>query len=170
MQPYDYNYGDMSNGPLILCTRTIGCYKNHDWNYGSPDYPASLTLCGVGISQYGSDQSRDFAEAGQAFLNGEGYDKRPNATDFSMLIAQLIAAKLNTGGSACIKWMDDIETFLCEAGIVVDGRIDFHKKFPSFCKMLKAHIYACQLARFNEMYEQNCCEDSRDCKQRQPRN
>ena len=158
---YDYNYGDMSNGPIILCTRTIGWYKNHDWNYGSPDYPATLTLCGVGITQDGS--TSPFSEAGQAFLNGDGYDKRPNATDFSMLIAQLIAAKLNTGGSACITWMDGIELWLCQQGIVVDGRIDFHKSFTDFGQMFRAHVYACQLARFNEKYEENCCEDNRDC-------
>ena len=161
---YDYNYGDMSNGPMVLCTRTIGYYKNHDWYYGSPDYPATLTLCGVGITQNGNEDP--FAEAGQPFLNGEGYDKRPNATDFSMLIAQLIAAKLNTGGSACLTWMDEIEKWLCEQGVVADGRIQFHMRFSSFCQMLKAHVYACQLARFNEENEENCCEDPGCCKPR----
>ena len=161
---YDYNYGDMSNGPIVLCTRTIGYYKNHDWNYGSPDYPATLTLCGVGITQNGT--TNPFTEAGQAFLNGDGYDRHPNATDFSMLIAQLIAAKLNTGGSACITWMDDIETWLCQQGIVVNGRVQFHMRFSSFCQMLKANQYACQLARFNEKYEENCCEDLSGCRRR----
>lgn len=152
-QPYAYSYGDMSNGPLgILCTRTIGYYKNHDWNYGSPDFPAAAIICGIPITQYGTQT----APSGQDFLNGVGYAKKPNGTDFSMLIAQLIAAELNTSDSSGIPLIDEAENWLCSQGIVENDQIDFHKQFTDAHQAAMANYYASLLDKFNNQYEPYC--------------
>lgn len=151
--PYNYTLGDMSNGALgQLCTRTIGYYKTHDWYYGgSPDYPATVTICGVGITQYGSGT----AEAGQDFLNGVGYASKPNGTDFSMLFAQLIAAKLNTG-DADTPMISEVDTWLCAQGVENNGQLDFHMQFTSEAQAQTANYYASVLDTFNNQYENNC--------------
>ena len=154
--PYTYSYGDMSNGALgALCTRTIGYYKNHDWYWDS--VPASMTICGVVISQNGQSGTL----AGQDFLNGVGYDAKPNGTDFSMLVAQLIAAKLNIGNGDGFPLISEAEDWLCNQGIASGGTIDFHMAFSSKEQATMANYYASLLDQFNNKYE--TCQAINSC-------
>lgn len=149
---YVYGYGDMSNGAIgILCTRTIGWYKNHDWYVGSPTFPMSATICGHGITQTGVGGTI----AGQDFLNGVGFDKKPNGTDFSMLFAQLLAAKLNAGdtGTALI---DETEAWLYQQGFSATSPLDLHAPFANGTQGMWANHLASLLDYFNNSLENNC--------------
>ena len=146
--PYDYSYGDMSNGALgALCTRTIGYYKNHDWYWAT--VPASVTIGGVVVTQTGDNGT----EAGQDFLNGVGYSSKPNGTDFSMVIAQLIAAKLNIGNADGFSLTTEVENWLVSQGVISNGSIDFHMAFSSKQQGNMANYYASLLDTFNNKYE-----------------
>ena len=87
-----YQYGDMSTGPLELCTSTIGYWKNHSWN------DRGVTICGVLVEE---------AE-GKAIL----WKARGN--NYSQLFAQLIAAKLNTNNSTGILEIEEAENYICD--------------------------------------------------------
>jgi hypothetical protein len=152
---YDYNYGDMSNGPIVLCTRTIGYYKNHDWYWDT--VPASMTICGVVVTQSGQGGTA----AGQDFLNGVGYASKPNGTDFSMLIAQLIAAKLNIGNADGFPMIAEAESWLCSQGVTSGGSIDFHMAFSDQHQAAMASYYASILDTFNNKYE--TCQAINSC-------
>jgi hypothetical protein len=90
-KPHDYQYGDMSVGSLELCTKTIGYWKNHPWN------GTGITICGVLVRE----------EDGKDIL----WSARGN--NFSMLFAQLIAAKLNTNNSTGIPEIEAAENYIC---------------------------------------------------------
>ncbi len=145
--PYIYQYGDMSNGPLQLCTRTIGFYKNHGW------LGRGVTICGKVITEDGASGTED----GQAFLNGDGYSKGPNGTDFSMFFAQLIAARLNTGNASGVPMIDTAEAWLCSQDVVLpSGNLDFHASFDNKSQKSVAATYASELDSFNNSCENNC--------------
>lgn len=96
--PYtSYQYGDMTNGPLAPwgCPRTIGYWKNHAW-------PVDVTLCN------GDDRVVIDDQLGRRHIL-RGAKNR----DYSMLTAQLIAAKLNTMNTSGIPFIDDAEAYLC---------------------------------------------------------
>jgi len=127
---YDYTYGDMSNGPLgtFPCVGTIGYWKNHPWQYVA-GIDTSVTLCGnINMSE---------AE-GQTLLQAA------KSNNFSMLTAQLIAAKLNTSGGAGLAIISEAEEFLCDSTL---GTWDM----PFFVKTQKAEAngYKDALDAFN---------------------
>jgi len=126
--PYEYTYGDMAN-PLghFACVYTIGYWKNHAWEYVE-DVPASIALCGNSISE----------AAGQDLLKGA------NSKDFSMLTAQLIAAKLNTGGGNGLAIVSDAEAFLCSE---TEGVWDM--AFSDEAQKAEANYYKDALDDFN---------------------
>jgi hypothetical protein len=132
----DYASGDMANGPLgYFCTRTIGYHMNHDW-------PISVSICGVAIGQ----------EEGQEILSSA------KGKNFSMLIAQLIAAKLNTGNALGVDIIDGAETFLCEQGVVnEEGELWWNMPFESKQQKAEANYWKDMLDAFNN---ENQCEDS----------
>jgi len=131
----DYASGDMANGPLgTFCTRTIGYHMNHDW-------PISVSICGVSIGQ----------EEGQEILSSA------KGKDFSMLIAQLIAAKLNTGNAMGVDIIDGAEAFLCEQDVVTPaGQLWWNKPFDSKQQKAEANFWKDLLDQFNN---ENKCED-----------
>ncbi len=89
--PYSvYQYGDMSVGPLSLCTKTIGYWKNHLWD------DRGVTICGVLVLE----------EEGKDIL----WSARGN--NYSMLFAQLIAAKLNTNNATGIPEIEAAEDYI----------------------------------------------------------
>jgi len=103
--PYDYEYGDMTTGGLVLCTKTIGYWKNHSWK------GATVTICGETVDE----------TTGKEIL-GDAH-----ARNFSMFFAQLIGAKLNTYNNAIgVPDIDDAEAWLCEQS--VDWTADFTSK------------------------------------------
>jgi hypothetical protein len=127
--PYAYTFGDMSNGPLLVypCVGTIGYWKNHPW-------PESVTLCADTDYETMIDES-----TGQAILASA------NNTNFSMLTAQLIAAKLNTiDGPDGVVVGEAEEAFLCEqtAG-------DWDMPFSSEEQKEEAEYYKDALDAFN---------------------
>lgn len=126
---YDYEYGDMTVGQLVLCTKTIGYWKNHSWD------AATITICGVTL---------DETEGTEILWNARG-------NNFSMFFAQLIAAKLNTTG---IPTIGDAEDWLCEQpGIVTDGSLNWSKSFDSKPQKREAAAYWEDLDAFNNQYE-----------------
>jgi len=89
--PYDYSYGDMSVSSLSLCTKTIGYWKNHSWN------DTGITICNTLVLE----------EEGTEIL------RSARGNDYSMLFAQLIAAKLNTNNSTGIAQIEAAENYIC---------------------------------------------------------
>lgn len=89
--PFNYGWGDMANGSMNMCTLTIGYYKNHDWN------GTGVHVCGVMVDE-------DF---------GANIMWNAKSKNFSMLFAQLIAAKLNVGDAGGLAVIDDAEAWLC---------------------------------------------------------
>ncbi|KFZ38442.1 hypothetical protein HR45_03115 [Shewanella mangrovi] len=104
---FEHNLGgDMTTGPLVMCSKTIGYWKNHSW------LGASVTI---------NDMSDEFAITeviGRFGTKAEGdkpYDGmlwRAKGKTYSMLYAQLIAAKLNTSNSYTVDLLNTAEAFL----------------------------------------------------------
>lgn len=123
--PYNNMYGDMTVGPLTVCTRTIGYWKNHDWN------GAVITICGETVDE----------ELGDTILwNAKG-------KDFSMFFAQLIAAKLNTDNTTGIAVIDEAEAWLCSQSV------DWNSEFASKSQKRIAAGYWEALDDFNNEFE-----------------
>ncbi len=140
--PFDHIYGDMTTGPLVfpLCTKTIGYWKNHSWG------GATVTICGLVINE----------RLGKRIL------KSARFRNFSMLFAQLIAAKLNTHNVVGIDFIDEAEAWICSLGIVGHGdswwTTDFFGPTERRIKQQKwmATTYGRTLDNFNNEYEYNC--------------
>ncbi|QDF75841.1 MULTISPECIES: hypothetical protein [Shewanella] len=102
--PFDHLYGDMTTGPLVMCSKTIGYWKNHAWN------GATVTINGLLIDEiigrFGDK------EEGDKPYNGSLWSAKGKT--YSMLYAQLIAAKLNTNNSYTVQLLNDAEAFLFE--------------------------------------------------------
>ncbi len=94
--------GDMTTGPLVFCSKTIGYWKNHSWN------DATVTINGV---EYDEDDGRGFATEPNDKPKG-GLLWQAKGKTYSMLYAQLIAAKLNTYNSSNIALLNEAEEFL----------------------------------------------------------
>jgi len=136
-QNLDYKYGDMSLGPFALCTRSIGYWKKHSWN------DAVITIGGIPIDEaLGSEILQD-----------------ARGKNFSMLFAQLIAAKLNMNNSTGIPIIDDAEIWLCSQPDIFNGdlSLNWNKDFDSKQQKREAAKYWEALDEFNDMYE--CGED-----------
>lgn len=104
-----YEYGDMTVGPLVFCTRTIGYWMNHSWD------DATVTICGGPVDQELVDT---------ILWNARG-------NNFSMFFAQLIAAKLNCNDYVGIAAIDDAEQWLCNQEIGIgDWNSEFASKQP----------------------------------------
>jgi len=130
----------MTTGPLVLCTKTIGYWKNHDW-------PGTVTINGFSIDQdFGScDVAGEKKPCEGILWNAKG-------KDFSMLYAQLIAAKLNTNNVIGIPIIDDAEKFLA---VNAPSLPAFNDPIPKSLKgAYSGHVEA--LSTFNE---NNHCDD-----------
>jgi len=133
--PYAYTFGDMSSGSMQLCGFTIGYYKNHDWN------GAGVNICGVPIDE----------TAGKEILwNATG-------RNFSMLFAQLIAAKLNINDAGGLSIIDDAEAWLCQQTNAYDGnQLIWDADFDSKAQKSVANQFKDPLDAFNNA---NHCDD-----------
>lgn len=140
--PYDYRFGDMSSGPLELCTRTIGYYKNHSWE------GQVVALCGGAV----------------VLDETEGKRILWAATDrnFSMLIAQLIGAKLNVSGASGVAEIVAAEAWLCAPENVPDfgSHWWWAKEFESNMQKSEATALKTALDEFNNSNE--CDEEVND--------
>lgn len=138
---YDYIYGDMTAGALSICTKTIGYWKNHDWN------GAVVTICGQEINE----------PLGKEIL---GNAKSKN---FSMFFAQLIAAKLNVNNATGVSLIDEAEAWLCSTFCEDDEcpNIEniYYSPFTSKDQKKEAEEYWKALDEFNNS---NPCEDDSD--------
>jgi hypothetical protein len=81
----------MSVGSQGLCNKTIGYWKNHSW------MDVGITICDVLVEE---NEGNDIL-----------WSARGN--DYSMLFAQLIAAKLNTNNSTGIAEIEKAESYIC---------------------------------------------------------
>lgn len=139
MQNFTHRYGDMSNGLMGgfggKCTLTIGYYKNHDW------YGAEVHICGVPIDE----------EFGANILwNAKG-------KNFSMLFAQMIAAKLNVGDATGVPFIDEAENWLCRQENAFDGgELFWRAKFEDKNQKRTANSYKNTLDDFNN--SNHCCD------------
>jgi hypothetical protein len=135
--PHDYWYGDMTAGPLVECTRTIGYWKNHSWD------GKVVTICGVEIGE----------------TNGKQILKAARGKNFSMLFAQLIAAKLNTYNAPYVPLIDEAEKWICsteEPLLIEDGTIHNTEDFISKKQKAQAVAYWEALDEFNNSFP---CEE-----------
>lgn len=129
---YDYEFGDMTVGPLKLCAKTIGYWKNHSW------CGATITICGITINE----------QLGKEIL----WDARGN--NFSMLFAQLIAAKLNTNNSTVIQIINEAEWWLCGQTCTHSGdTLNWNKSFYDKQQKREAAGYWEALDAFNNQFE-----------------
>lgn len=140
MQNFTHRYGDMSNGLMGgffgNCTRTIGYYKNHDWQ------GAVVHICGVPIDE-------DFGA--NILWNARG-------SNFSMLFAQMIAAKLNVGDATGVAIIDDAEAWLCQQGNAFDGgELSWRARFENKNQKRTANSYKNPLNDFNNG-PNHCCD------------
>lgn len=139
---FPYQYGDMTVGPLVLCTRTIGYWKNHSWE------DATVTINGETIDELLGRSSPKGEKPGNGIL----WLARGN--NFSMLYAQLIAAKLNCGDCVGITIIDEAEDFLLNEMVFLG---DFNQEFVSKTQKKEATKLAEALDAFNNQYP--CEED-----------
>lgn len=128
--PYDHTGGDLTTGPLALCTKTTRFWKAHPWDGAEP------TICGISVEE----------------REGKRILRYANRRNFSMLFAQLIAAKLNVNNSTGIAQIDDAEAWLCaQPGIVIpEGSLNWRKTFDSRQQKYEATGFWMDLARFNQ--------------------
>lgn len=141
--PYQvYQYGDMTVGPLVLCTKTIGYWKNHSWD------DATVTINGETITEKKGRSEPVDEKPGNGIL----WQARGN--NFSMLYAQLIAAKLNCGDCVGITIIDEAEDFLLNEMVFLG---DFNQEFVSKTQKKEATKLAEALDAFNNQYA--CDED-----------
>jgi hypothetical protein len=129
--PYSYEFGDMSVGSQGLCTKTIGYWKNHSWD------GAGITLCGV-LIQKEEDKDKDIL-----------WNCRGN--NYSMLFAQLIAAKLNTNNSTGIPEIEEAENYIC-ALWSSDWQSHVHDPIPKSEKKTVTALWNA-LDRFNNSFQ-----------------
>lgn len=94
---FSLHNGDMTTGPLNICTKTIGYWKTHSWD------GAVITICGIEVTEDGADGT----------VNGKDILWTARGNNHSMLFAQLIAAKLNTNNSSGINSIDQAENYIC---------------------------------------------------------
>jgi len=131
--PCECSDGDMSAGKLIICTRTIGYYKNHSWE------GETVTICDVVVDE----------ELGKEIM------WNANGTNFSMLFAQLIAAKLNCEHCRYEDKIARAEAWLCsQPGIInEDGTLNWDKEFDSERQKKIAECLWRKLDCFNNNFE-----------------
>jgi len=136
---YDYKFGDMSLGPFALCTRGIGFWKNHSWD------DTVVTICGLEIDETGSEGR----------INGKNILRNARGNNFSMLFAQLIAAKLNMNNSTGIPEIDDAEVWLCSQPDIINNDLflNWNKDFDSKEQKREAAEYWENLDAFNNRYD-----------------
>jgi len=128
------------------CTKTIGYYKNHSWN------GRTVTICGVTINE---TIGRGTLSKGK----NNGMLWNANSTNFSMLVAQLMAALLNTGGNTYVLigpsvTIQTVLNWLCaQPGIVVGGSLAWNKAFSNITQKQTATYYSGLLDLFNNSNE-----------------
>lgn len=134
---FDTHNGDMTTGALGVanfCTLTIGYWKNHDWQ---------------GATVYINDDLITEDDGRGTHRDGILWKARGN--NFSMLYAQLIAAKLNC--PFCVDVWTEAEAFLASAGI---GEENFDARFVDKDQRRTASRLADELDAFNNAYH---CDD-----------
>lgn len=123
-----------------FCAFTIGFWKNHSWE------GQTITFFeGTG------DELIIDEVIGQAAL------KTARGNNFSMLVAQLIAAKLNCGGDDCTGGDIDAAEDLLQANGVTTAA-DFQNRFPNKQVKREAGTIKDALDRFNNSFP---CEDAK---------
>ena len=124
---FDHTNGDMAAGPSVRCAKTIGYWKNHGWD------GAIVSLNGETIEQ----------DRGHQIL----WDA--HGKNFSMLVAQLIAAKLNCTNCAKNTRIDDAEMFLQSNDVTFDN---YDESFLDDQQKRKAAKYWVKLDGFNNQH------------------
>jgi hypothetical protein len=130
--PFDATGGDMSNGALALCLRTLKYWATNSWN------GQVVTIVGVDV-----DQTLGYEIFGNI-----------SSDNFSRLISQLVVAKLNVNNSTGVDPIDEIESWLADQGLVnPDGSLNYSKPFVSRGQRVTANQYFNLLVLFNNKYK-----------------
>jgi hypothetical protein len=124
---FDHSFGDMAVAPALHCAKTIGYWKNHGWD------DATVIVNGEKIDQ----------DRGHQIL----WDAR--GRNFSMLFAQLLAAKLNCPECGKTEAIDAAEMFLLSNRITSDN---YDEKFLDKEQKQKQAKYWTKLDGFNNQY------------------
>ena len=140
MSGYDPNVG-FDSIDFTPCTRTIGYWKNHEW-------PTTVSV-GAGEKITEADGSVKDAAAKE----DKGILWNATGKNFSMLCAQLIAAKLNCYGGDCVPdgLIDAADTLLIAEGVFCKDSSSWGFESKSV-KRVAAPI-ASELDAFNNNYE-----------------
>ncbi len=139
---YDHSLGgDMTTGPLVICSKTIGYWKNHSWN------GAVVTINDMPYNE----TSGRFGSKVEGDKPYDGLLWQAKGKTYSMLYAQLIAAKLNTNNSYTIDILNQAEMFL--DGKDFSGIVDKSEK-SDYSALVQA------VTAFNE--DNHCDADNED--------
>lgn len=125
---------------FVPCTRTIGFWKNHPW-YASVQVGTGETI----TEADGSVKEAELKEDQGILWNATG-------KNFSMLCAQLIAAKLNCYGGDCVPGttIEEADALLAENGVICKDTSTW--TFPSKTVKSEAAALAAELDAFNNTY------------------
>jgi hypothetical protein len=126
--PFDSKFGDMSIGPFTLCTSPMAFWRDHPWE------GVRVKVLGVPVNE----------------LYGMRIMVNARPSNFSLLFAELIAAKLNTNNSTGIAVIDDTETWMAAQGLInPNGTLNWRKPFDSAGQKAQANEFIFQLQTFN---------------------
>jgi hypothetical protein len=128
--PFSKQAGDMSVGMLQLCNSPTSYWLRNTWG------GVRITVAGAVVNK----------TLGNQILANASPD------NFSGVVAQMVAAKLNVTNSGGLAVIDDADTWLADQGLVdANGNLDWDKAFGSTAQQDQATAYAAALAEFNGM-------------------
>jgi hypothetical protein len=126
---FDAINGDMSTGGMALCNSPKHWWETNSWD------GLRVTVVGVPV---------DEALGKEIMVNAHW-------ANFSKMVAQLVAAKLNVNNSSGLAVIEEAETWLAQQGLVqADGTLDWNKPFDSKEQQDAAFKYFVSLRQFNE--------------------
>lgn len=133
---FDAEAGDMTNGPLFLCTFGYGYWRSHGWG------DKQAIVLGVVVDE----------ALGHEIMSSIGGND-----NFSLLFTELIAAKLNANNASGIPVIDNAEEWMAaQPGLInPDGTLNYTKTFDSFLQRMIARRHSRMLDEFNNQLM--CC-------------
>lgn len=104
--PFDAEGGDLTTGKIGLCTLTFKYWLNNSWD------GQAVTVLGVVVDE----------TTGKEIMNSM------RGGDYSLILSEMIVAKLNVNNSTGIAAIDNAEAWLATMGLVTpEGTLDYTK-------------------------------------------
>jgi hypothetical protein len=125
---FDATFGDMSIGPFMLCNTPMKYWRDQPWD------GIRVTVLGARVYE----------------LLGKKIMVNAHKWNFSLLFAEIIAAKLNVNNSTGIAAIDEAETWMADQGLLnPNGTLNWSKSFTSAAQKAQANAYVLALQTFN---------------------